>query len=201
MILSQEDLLIATRLRIREIAPGDYDHVGRLLLEAYDRTGAFDQSYRQFLRHPEQWVPGGTAVFVAERDEQVVGVVALTLPGDREFESMLLPGADCGFRFLAVDPVEQGKGTGRALVRACLDAARDHGCRRMVIHSMSFMAAAHRLYGQEGFVRRPDLDVLFPSGVGCAFSQDLTDDAAEHFPPPGPVPSQPRWFEDFCEGH
>ncbi|MFN2555783.1 MAG: GNAT family N-acetyltransferase [Nitriliruptorales bacterium] len=199
-----------TRLRIREIAPVDYNPVGRLLLEAYDRVGPFSQPYRQFLRHPEQWVAGATAVFVAERragvegagregqvDERVVGVVAFTLPGDREFEQMLLTFADCGFRFLAVAPTAQGQGVGRALVRACLDTARARGCRRTVIHSMSFMTVAHRLYEQEGFARRPDLDVRFPSGVGYAFAQDLAPDAADHFPPPGPVPDEPRWFEDF----
>lgn len=187
-------------VQIREISPGDYNRVGRLLLEAYDRSGPFDQRYRQFLRHPDQWVPGATTVFVAERDERVVGVVALTLPGDREFETMLLPVADCGFRFLAVDPAVQGEGAGRALVRACLDAARKHGCRRMVIHSMSFMTSAHRLYEQEGFVRRPDLDVRFPSGVAHAFNRDLTADAATLYPRPGPVPDEPPWFEDFWEG-
>ncbi len=186
-----------TGVRIRELGRDDHDPVGRLLLEAYDRTGRFEQSYREFLRHPELWAPGATAVFVAERDGRVEGVAALTLPGDREFEAPLRRAADCGLRFLAVDPPAQGKGAGRALVRACLDTARARGCRRMVIHSMSFMSAAHRLYEREGFVRRPDLDVRFPSGVGYAFARDLADDAPDHFPPPGPVPRDPPWFEDL----
>jgi poly-gamma-glutamate capsule biosynthesis protein CapA/YwtB (metallophosphatase superfamily) len=43
--------------------------------------------------------------------------------------------------------------------------ARD--AHRLVIISMHWMTRAHRLYERRyGFVRRPDLDVRFPSGVG-----------------------------------
>ncbi|MDP9023351.1 MAG: GNAT family N-acetyltransferase [Actinomycetota bacterium] len=189
-----------TAIEVREIQPGDLVGVGRLLLEAYDRSGPFDEPYRRFLADAERWVPGATTVFVAERDGRVVGVVAFTLPGDREFETMLLPVADCGFRFLAVDPTAQRAGAGRALVRACLDAAGEHGCRRMVIHSMWFMTAAHRLYERLGFVRRPDLDVRFPSGVGYAFQRDVAPDADQHFPPPDAVPDEPPWYEDVWRG-
>lgn len=166
------------------------------MVEAYDAVGSFTDDYRTFLGDPGRWVRGASEVFVAELRGRPVGVVAFTLPGDEQFEAMRPPPADAGFRFLAVDPDSQGTGAGRALVRTCIDAARRAGAHRIVVHSMWFMTAAHRLYAQEGFTRRPDLDVTFPSGVGFAFQLDLTDEAEARFPSPGEVPDEPPWYED-----
>lgn len=177
--------------------PGDHDRVGRLLLAAYDAVGRFDDAYRDFLADPDRWAAGSTAPLVAVDAEDVpVGCVAFVLPGDAEFEPIRPVAGDCGFRFLAVEPGTQGSGVGRALIRACIDRARSLGRRRMVIHSMAFMTTAHRLYERLGFIHRPDLDVIFPGGLGHALVLDLVPDAAEHFPPPGPVPDPTPWFED-----
>lgn len=182
---------------VRRIRDRDHARVGALLVSAYQDAGPFDDQYLRFLARPGDWVPAASKVFVAQRAQRVVGVVAFTLPGDGAFEQMRAgPVADAGFRFLAVDPAERGRGVGRRLVRTCIEEARRRGCRRMVVHSMSFMEAAHRLYEREGFVRRPDLDVRFPTGVGLAFQRDLTDDADAHFPRPDPQPGAPSWFED-----
>lgn len=190
--------MTAGDVRIREITDADHPRVGELLVAAYERTGPFDDEYRSFLADPDAWVPGSSRVFVAEDGTrgEVIGVVALTRPGDAEFEPFEPPVADASFRFLAVAPGAEGRGAGRALVEQCLRAARTAGCHRVVIHSMTFMDRAHRLYEQMGFRRRPDLDVTFPSGVGLAFALDLTDEAAARFPAPGEVPDEPPWFED-----
>lgn len=183
--------------RVRELRPTDHAAVGRLLLAAYDAVGPFDQGYRDFLADPSQWVPGATAALVAVDDHDVpIGCVALVLPGDAEFEGVEPPAGDAGFRFLAVAPEAQGSGAGAALVDAVIDHARSRGCRRMAIHTMEFMRAAQAMYVRRGFVRRPDLDVQFPSGIGVALTYDLVPDAAEHFPAPGPVPDTPPWYAD-----
>lgn len=194
---------------IRPVRPDELDTVGQLLLTAYDAVGSFDAHYRDFLADPARWVPGTSEVLVAvdaddarrsggarTRTAPPLGCVAFVRPGDAEFEPIRPVAGDAGFRFLAVAPHAQGRGVGEALVRACIDRARGDGARRMVIHSMAFMTAAHRLYERLGFVHRPDLDVVFPAGVGHAFTLDLADDADDHFPAPGPVPATPPWFED-----
>lgn len=182
---------------VRPIRPADRGRVGGIVLAAYDAVGPFDEPYRVFLADPGNWVPGSTTTYVAELDGEVVGAVAFVLPGDAEFENLRPPAGDCGFRFLAVAPEAQGSGAGAELVDRVIEDARARGCHRMLIHSMAFMTAAHRLYERRGFVRRPDLDVTFPSGIGYAFSLDLTEEASSRFPPPGPVPDEPPWYEEL----
>lgn len=184
-------------LTVRPIRREDHAEVGRMIVRAYDAAGSIDDEYREWLATPAAWVDGVSDVFVCVGEAAgVVGAVAFTRPGDAEFEHLEPPVADCGFRFLAVAPEAQGRGAGTALVRRCLQAARDHSCRRMVIHSMDFMTRAHRLYERLGFERRPDLDVRFPTGTGYAFAVDLTADAADHFPEPTPASGEPPWYED-----
>ena len=187
----------APAVDVRPIRPEDHEVVGRVVLEAYDAVGPFDDRYRTFLADPDQWVPGSTTVYVAELEEEVVGAVAFVLPGDAEFEDLRPPAGDCGFRFLAVAPSAQGSGAGAALVDRVISDARRRGCHRMIIHSMAFMTGAHELYRRRGFVRRRDLDVRFPSGIGYAFSLDLTPEAPGRFAAPGPVPDEPPWYEEI----
>lgn len=183
--------------RVREIRPDEYAEVGRLLVAAYDAAGRFNDEYRDFLADPSQWVPGVSGALVAvDGDGRPIGCVACTRPGDEEFEPGVPAAGDAGFRFLAVDPDAQGSGAGQALVQACIDRARREGARRLVIHSMAFMTTAHRLYERMGFVRRPDLDVVFPAGRGYTLTLDVVPNAADHFPPPGPEPDEVPWFED-----
>lgn len=184
-------------VQVRPIRPAEHAQVGQIVVGAYDTVGRFDDEYRDFLADPDKWVPGSTTTYVAEMDGEVVGAVAFVLPGDEEFEDLRPPAGDCGFRFLAVAPEAQGSGAGAALVDRVIAEAHDRGCHRMIIHSMAFMTGAHELYHRRGFTRRPDLDVRFPSGIGYAFSLDLTDQAAERFATPGPVPDEPPWYEEI----
>ena len=187
---------------VRPIRPDDHARVGRLLVEAYDAVGRFDDRYRDFLADPDRWVPGCTEALVAVDDaDRPIGCVAFVLAGDEEFEGITPPAGDAGFRFLAVAPEAQGTGAGGALVDAVVARAREHGCRRIAIHTMAFMTSAHELYRRRGFVHRHDLDVVFPTGLGYGMTLDLADDAADHFAPPGPVPDDPPWFEDAWDLH
>lgn len=182
---------------IREMRPEEAQRVGELTLAAYDASGrVIEGDYRDWLADPSRRVEDATAVLVAEEvaTGEIVGTVTFVLPGDGEFEHPLDEG-DAGFRMLAVAPQAQGRGVGDGLVEACVSRAREAGAHRMVITSMQWMTRAHGMYTRRGFVRRPDLDVRFPPGVGLVFSLDLTDEAEEHFGPPGP-PREPPWYED-----
>ncbi len=186
----------AGAVQIRELRPEDAARVGALTLAGYDAYGRIEGPYREALGDPLQRVDGCTQLLVAELDGEVVGTVTFVLPGDREWESRPEPEGDAGFRVLAVDPAVEGHGVGRALVEACIAAARAHDRHRIVIVTMSWMHRAHRLYEVLGFDRRPDLDLRFPSGVGYVMTYDLTDEAPARFPAPGPAPEEIPWFED-----
>jgi len=182
-------------IEIREIQPEDYAVVGDLTLRAYDTAKVIHGEYRDWLANPAERLDECTALWVAEVDDRVVGTLTHVRPGDHGWEHQ--PGAgDCGFRVLAVDPEVEGAGVGAALVEHVIERARRDGCHRMVITSMEFMTRAHGIYERRGFVRRPDLDVSYPSGIGLVYTLDLTEGAVSLFPPPGAVPAEPPWFED-----
>jgi GNAT superfamily N-acetyltransferase len=178
------------------MARGEASEVGAIILASYDAYGRMEGAYRTFLGDPAERLAGCTELLIAELDGRVVGTVTYVLPGDDQWEGRPVDDGDAGFRVLAVRPDVEGHGVGRALVEACLERSRDRGCRRVIITSMVWMTRAHRLYEGLGFVRRPDLAVRFPNGDGVVFTYDLAPDAAEHFPPPGPIPEAPPWFED-----
>jgi GNAT superfamily N-acetyltransferase len=170
--------------------------VGALTLAAYDAYGRIEGDYRTYLGDPRQRFGGSTALWVAEVAGELAGTVTYVVPGDEAWEGRPTPEGDCGFRVLAVAPGMEGQGVGGALVDTCLRTASDDGRHRMIITSMGWMQRAHTLYLRRGFVRRPDLDVRFPGGDGVVFARDLTADAPDRFPPPGPAPRTPPWYAD-----
>jgi ribosomal protein S18 acetylase RimI-like enzyme len=58
---------------------------------------------------------------------------------------------DCWLEDLYVDPEARGSGTGRALVEAAFDRARERGCARMELDTNETNAAAIALYESLGF--------------------------------------------------
>lgn len=63
-------------------------------------------------------------------------------------------GAATGYlQRVAVDPSHLGQGYGRALVRASLAWARNHGCRTMLLNTQPDNEPAASLYESEGFTR------------------------------------------------
>jgi len=179
-------------LRVRPAAPDQHADVGRLVLAAYDGVGAITGPYRDELADTAGRVEAGSLVLVATLDGDLAGTVTVVAADGPHFEHG--PHGDGGMRMLAVDPAAQGHGVGAALVEAVLEHAVDAGWRRLVLTSMTWMHAAHRLYQRRGFVRRPDLDLRFGSGVGLVFQRDLVEAAAGAFPAPGPVPASPPRF-------
>jgi len=67
-------------------------------------------------------------------------------------------GADADIQTIAFDSAQRGKGLGRALLRALLDAASERGAREVFLEVRADNPGAHGLYVSEGFEeigRRP----------------------------------------------
>lgn len=181
-------------VHVRDVAddPDEHAAVGALVLAAYDGVGRINGPYRTELADTGGRVRRGARVLVAVDGADVLGTVTVVAADGDDFEHGCH--GDGGMRMLGVLPAAQGRGVGSALVDATLDHARELGWRRLVLTSMAWMPAAHRLYMGRGFVRRPDLDMRFRSGIGLVFSRDMVPGAAAAFPPPGPVPVTPPDF-------
>lgn len=124
-------------------------------------------------------------VLVAEHDGRIVGTIAFYADVRLEGWSNL-PAGWAGFRALAVAPRMRGAGIGEALVRRCIERARDVGAETLGIHTISLLTDAVRLYERLGFVRCPEFDLraadIFPSEnademVGLAFRRHVECDA------------------------
>jgi len=122
--------------------PDDAQAFRRLNEEWITRFFALEDEDRRQLDDPvgELVVPGG-AVLVARLGDDVVGCVGLApaRPGVVELVKM------------AVSPTHQGHGTGRALIAAAVERARELGATRIELESNRQLGAAVHLYEAAGF--------------------------------------------------
>jgi GNAT superfamily N-acetyltransferase len=90
---------------------------------------------------PGAYAPPRGRLLLARVDGRPAGCVALRPLGDEV----------CEMKRLYVRSAFRGRGVGRALVAAVLDAARQVGYRRMVLDTMAVMTDARALYWAAGF--------------------------------------------------
>ena len=73
------------------------------------------------------------------------------------------------FRYFGIDPTAQGSGVGEAMVLWVIERARNDGKQRVLIHTLTMMTAATRLYERLGFVRAPEQDACWDDIDGLAY--------------------------------
>ena len=129
-----------------------------LTASVYRGEGHSSADYEPALRDVASRAASAT-VLVATDDARGPDVLAAVTVATRggPWAEQAVPG-EAVIRMLAVAPQARGRGIGEALVRACLDAAREDGCTVVRLSSQEEMTAAHRLYERLGFVRTPSLD-------------------------------------------
>lgn len=141
-------------LTITDLAtPADADAF-RTLNEAWiEQFFTLEDGDRAILGDPVGRVvdPGG-AVLVARLGDEVIGCIGIVPVDDDVFELVKM----------AVSPAHQGHGTGRRLIAAALDRAREAGARRVALESNSALASAVHLYESFGF-RHLGHDEVAPS--------------------------------------
>lgn len=144
-------------MEIRLALPHEYDDAGELTAAAYAGDGLIPEGddylgeLRDARRRAEE-----AELWVAVEEDRLLGCVTYCPSGSPYLE---LAGPDDGeFRMLAVAPDARRRGVAEALVRRCLDRARELDRTAMVLCSMDLMTGAHRLYGRLGFERWPERD-------------------------------------------
>jgi GNAT superfamily N-acetyltransferase len=146
------------------VRPTEYERAGQIVLRAYQALPGYvsEPAYEHEVADVATRAGAAeVAVAVIPADggqgEVVVGCVTFVPDVGNQHAEFDDPDA-AGFRMLGVEPGDQGRGAGRALVQWCVDRAAAGGRRRLIIHSTPWMTRAHALYERFGFVRRPDLD-------------------------------------------
>jgi GNAT superfamily N-acetyltransferase len=128
----------------RPVSPADYNDVFRLVTylaarHPIDKSG-LSVVYRELQGDPD-W-----EAFVAESDEQVVGLVTIRFGNALHASGMLAE-----IQELVVDADAQGKGVGRALCERAIARARERNCRKIVVTSNRAEGDPAGFYTSVGF--------------------------------------------------
>jgi putative acetyltransferase len=144
--------------------PEHMDSVRALFREYADEIQVdlcFQGFARELLELPGQYAPPLGRLLLARCGDQLAGCVGLR-PFDES--NPLEAGADrlktgpttvCEMKRLYVRPAFRGRGIGRALALAVIDAARESGYERMRLDTLAHMTAALDLYRALGFGDAP----------------------------------------------
>ncbi|MEU6280516.1 GNAT family N-acetyltransferase [Streptomyces sp. NPDC047028] len=146
-------------IHIRPADPTEYQALGEMTGRAYLDDGLLDYGESDPYLPVLKDVAARAAhaeVLVAVAGDHLLGGVAF-VPSGGPVADIARPG-EAEIRALAVAAEARGRGAGEALVRACLDRARDAGCTAVVLSTQPTMHTAHRIYERLGFVRTPERD-------------------------------------------
>lgn len=165
---------------IRPAEPDEYDAIGELSVRVYLAEGytRADSPYIAVLRDVAPRAEKAELMVAVDGADRILGTVTYAGQGSPYAEHVT--SAEQGsFRMLVVDPATRGQGVGEALVRWCVDRARESGVRSLRLSTLAQMTAAGRLYGRLGFVRTPERDWTPQPGVDLiTYELDLGPAAA-----------------------
>lgn len=154
-------------VQIRDVRADEARALGKLLVDVYSTLAGFPTPAEQ----PDYYRMLANIGALSE-DPGVRVLIAVTGDGSLcggvvYFGDMAFYGSGgtatsvrnaSGIRLLAVSPEHRGRGVGRALTQACIDAARVAGHAEVILHTTEAMQIAWRLYEALGFVRSEELD-------------------------------------------
>lgn len=112
-------------------------------LQEYFEVETYDEHQ---LSHPlPEIIDKGRYIFLAMKDDKIVGTAALMKETDVSFE----------LTKMSVTKNSQGKGISKMLMDACLKLAKDKKCNRLSLYSNTKLATAIRLYHRYAFTEIP----------------------------------------------
>jgi len=160
---SQMEFLVNTVL-IRRLRPTDsIDDMTSMLHRAFSRLGrmglrcgAVDQPAEVTLERAERG-----DCYVAIEDEKIIGTMTLQAPARRSGCPWYRNDHVASLHQLAVDPRDQGRGCGKALLSVAMRWARERGYREIALDTPADAAHLIEFYRAQGFravasFQRPD---------------------------------------------
>lgn len=149
-------------LVVREARPDEWAEAGMVVQAAYrgdDDPATLDAANRAYLEHVADVADRARTctILVADLDGELAGCLTLVPGPESPYAETERPG-EAGIRMLGVDPRRQGRGVGRALMRAAIERARAAGARRLTLVVRADNPPAHALYRGLGFRRAPGRD-------------------------------------------
>lgn len=154
---------------IRNAKPEEFDEIGNLMVTVYAQLEGFPKEDEQ----PEYYkMLGNIGKFTEKENAELL--VAMSNEGKLVgglvyFSDMKNYGSGgmaseikntSGFRLLAVDPFERGKGIAKLLCAECIKRAKELNQKQLIIHSTQSMKVARKMYEKLGFVRYKKLDFI-----------------------------------------
>jgi GNAT superfamily N-acetyltransferase len=149
------------RIEIREAEPGDHGWVLERHAYLFEDQEVWGDPFLSLIARLisdflEDRDPEREGAWVAELDGARVGSV-YCVRRDEEVAQL---------RLFFVDRDVRGHGIGSRLVDHCIDFARDHGYRRMMLSTVSPLESARRIYDAAGFKQtKEEPDPAFPEGT------------------------------------
>ena len=156
-------------IKIRNAQPKEFADIGKLMVNVYSQLEGFPKEseqpdyYRMLLNVGVLTEQDSTELIAAiTEDNKVVGAV-IFFSDLRHYGSggsiTSIKNAS-GFRLLAVDPNERGKGIGKLLSKECINRAKKHKHSQLFIHSTESMKVAWGMYERLGFIRHNEIDFI-----------------------------------------
>lgn len=159
--------------RLRGLQPGDLGWVIGRHGTLYAAEFGWDQTFEYAVAGiaaevMQNFNPATDGAWIAELAGAPVGAVFLVRKTDEIAK----------LRMLIVDPAARGHGIGAALVAECTGFARAHGYRRITLWTNEVLAAARRLYANEGYrlIAAEPLEAFGVSLVSETWELDIPQD-------------------------
>lgn len=158
----------------------EFDEIGQLMVRVYSHLEGFpgkeeQPDYYQLLANVGEFTKKPKVELLVATSEKGDIAGAVVYFGDIKYYgaggSITSEPNASGFRLLAVDHKQRGKGIGRLLTKHCIDKAKAQGQRQMLIHTTAAMKVAWKMYENMGFKRSEDLD--FKQGELAVFGFKL----------------------------
>ena len=137
--------------KVRRAAPAESALLARLINDAFVVEAFFKIGNRTSETEILELMKHGEFLVAEDSARRIVGCVYLEIQKGRTY-----------FGMLSIDPSEQGRGYGRALIEAVESMSRERGSRAIDIHIVNLREDMQTFYGRLGYLERGTLPFSQP---------------------------------------